>query len=95
MTVTAKLLKLFRVDQQLRGLKTRLTEADRFLSVQDKHLKAIEATHTANDAQLKKAKIAQQADETEAQSVGERMDLIRTQMDAAGNSKLYAAFLNE
>ena len=32
MTVTAKLLKLFRVDQQLRGLKTRLNAAERFLS---------------------------------------------------------------
>jgi len=95
MTVTAKLLKLFRVDQQLRGLKTRLTDAERFLSVQDKQLKAIEAAHAGNEAQLMKHKVAQQSDEVEATGIGDRMETIRTQMDAAGNSKLYAAFLTE
>ncbi|MGQ0627596.1 MAG: zinc ribbon domain-containing protein [Phycisphaerales bacterium] len=95
MTVTAKLLKLFRVDQQLRGLKTRLNAAERFLAEQEKQQKAIEAAHSGLEVQTRKAKAATASDEKEAKAVGERMETIRKQMDTASNSKLYSAYLTE
>ncbi len=95
MTVTAKLLKLFRVDQQLRGLKTRLNAAERFLAEQDKQLKAIEASLVSLETQTRKTKASLANDENEAKSIGQRMEHIRTQMETASNSKVYSAYLTE
>lgn len=95
MTVTAKLLKLFRVDQQLRGLKTRLNGAERFLQEQERQLKALETTHSGLETEVRKTKAGVANDENEAKSVGQRIEHIRKQMDSATNSKLYAAFLTE
>lgn len=93
MTVTAKLLRVFRVDQQLRGLRGRLDAAERFLAAQDKQLKDLDVRHAAAAAAVKSAKVAINTDESEAQSVEARMAVLREQMNAARTNKEYSAFL--
>lgn len=95
MTETAKLLRLFRVDQQLRGLRTRLDAAERFLAEQERQHKDISTRHATSAAQLKQFKTAVASDESEAATVEVRINKLREQMNAAKNNKEYSAFLTE
>ena len=95
MTVTAKLLRVFRVDQQLRGLKSRLNAAERFLAEQQRLLAEIDAKHQASQSLAKQLKVGVSTDEHEAAAVEARMAALREQMNAARTNKEYAAFLSE
>jgi predicted nucleic acid-binding Zn-ribbon protein len=95
MTVTAKLLRLFRVDQQLRGLRSRLEAAEAFLATQERLLAELDAKHAASEAQLKKTKVAVSGDEGEALTIAARMETLREQMKTAQTNKVYSAFLTE
>ncbi|MCW5766167.1 MAG: hypothetical protein KIT68_09360 [Phycisphaeraceae bacterium] len=95
MSVTAKILKLFRADQQIRGLRGRLDAAERFLSVQAQQLGEIEKKHGALSAMLKQLKATVAGDEGEAKRIDARIDALREQMNAARTNKEYTAFLNE
>ncbi len=95
MTVTVKLLRLFRVDQQLRGLQTRLHAAERFLATQEKQLKETLARQEAIVAQMRKDKAAVAGDEGEAALIDTRIEKVRNQMNACKTGKEYQAFQNE
>ncbi|MGD9689609.1 MAG: zinc ribbon domain-containing protein [Phycisphaerales bacterium] len=95
MTVTAKLLKLFRVDQQLRGLRTRLDAAERFLKVQSGQLAELEAKSESLSTQVRSAKAAIGTDESETAAIDARMATLREQMNSARTNKEYSAFLTE
>jgi predicted nucleic acid-binding Zn-ribbon protein len=95
MDVTARLVEVFHVDKQLRGLKSRLVGAEKFLADQDKDLTSLEGRRSGLDADLKKAS-AQAADaEGEMKRLDAKMATIRSQMDNAQNNKEYKAFLTE
>ncbi len=95
MTVTEQLLKLFRCDQQLRGLQTRLTAADRFLAEQSRLLKEAETKLATLEADIKKLKVSVSGQEGEAGSIDARMAQLREQMNAARTNKEYSAFVLE
>lgn len=95
MTVTAKLVKLFRVDQQLRGLRTRLDAAERFLKTQSDMLAEIEARHASLGTQVRTAKASIGGDESEAKAIDDKMAHLREQMNSARTNKEYSAFLTE
>lgn len=95
MTVTAKLLRLFRVDQQLRGLRTRLDAADRFLATQSALLAELDTRLDALTVQVRSAKAAIGNDESETATIDARMATLREQMNSARTNKEYAAFLSE
>jgi hypothetical protein len=95
MSVTAALLKVFRVDQQLRGLKSRLHAAERFLAEQEKLLKGVEDKHSQLSAQLKQLKVSISGEEGEAASIDARMAKLREAMNSAKTNKEYSAFLAE
>jgi predicted nucleic acid-binding Zn-ribbon protein len=95
MTVTAKLLRLFRVDQQLRGLRSRLDGAERFLNEQTKQLKDLETKHSTMSADLKKLKTAVAGDETESKTIQARIDSLREKMNATKTNKEYSALVTE
>ena len=95
MTVTAKLLKLYRVDQQLRGLQTRLHAAERFLTAQEKQLSDAIAKHEALSVQVRKDRASVAGDEGEAALVEQRINKIRDQMNSCKTGKEYAAFQAE
>jgi predicted nucleic acid-binding Zn-ribbon protein len=95
MDVTAKLLRVFNVDKQLRGLQSRLGSAERFLGEQTKEIEGLDSKRSTLDAQLK-TNAAQAADfEGEMARLDAKMATIRKQMDAAQTNKEYKAFLTE
>lgn len=95
MAETAKLLALFRVDKQIRGLTARLTDAERFLTEQRGHLERMETKTRAIDAQLRQLRAAIANEEGEAARLEERINVLREQMNAATTGKQYNAFLSE
>lgn len=95
MTETAKLLRLYRVDQQLRGLRTRLDAAEKFLAEQERQLRDLQQRQAQTASELKKLKAAISSDEGEVAGVDERIARIREQMNAAKTNKEYSAFLAE
>ncbi|XVJ60273.1 MAG: hypothetical protein HEQ23_13100 [Tepidisphaera sp.] len=95
MNVTAKLLALFNVEKQIRGLKGRLTAAERFLAEQDKQLGLIDSQKATIDQQVKQLMVAQRSAEAEAQKHSTRMASIKTQMESTTKSKDYTALLTE
>jgi uncharacterized protein len=95
MTVTASLLSLFRVDQQLRGLRTRLDAAERFLKSQSDQHQDLVSRFTAMELQVRTAKAAIGSDESETATIDARMANLREQMNAARTNKEYSAFLTE
>jgi len=95
MDVTAKLLRLYQVEKQLRGLQARLQAAEKFLAEQDKDLGSLSSKRSVLDQQIKVLK-AQAADrEGEVKRLDDRMATIRQQMDSAQTNKEYQAFLTE
>lgn len=95
MTVTSQLLQLFRVDQQLRGLRSRLETAERFLAQQQRQLKELETLIGGVDLQLKQLRVSVADGEGEAARLEARMATLREQMNSAKTSKEYNAFLSE
>jgi len=95
MTVTAKLLRLFRVEQQIRGLRTRLDAAERYLLEQDKQLAAIDAKMKLLQGQCRQLEAAAANEEGEANRVEARIAKLREQMNAAKTNKEYSTFLSE
>lgn len=95
MDVTSKLVEVFHVDKQLRGLKSRLKGAEKFLSDQDKDLSSLESSRSTLDADLKRLTALAHDSEGEMKRLDAKMATIRSQMDNAQNNKEYKAFLTE
>lgn len=95
MTETAKLLRLFRVDKQLRGLEGRLKVAERFLSEQDRLLEEAKTKKQSIEAQLRQLNATVANREGEAQQLEARIETLREQMNEAKTNREYKAFLTE
>ncbi|MBL8745842.1 MAG: hypothetical protein JNK58_05725 [Phycisphaerae bacterium] len=95
MTVTAKLLRLYLVDRQLRGLTSRLHAAEKYLADQDRLLKDLETRHTSLTSQLRLLEATSKNDEIEAAAIDARVETLRDRMNNAKTSKEHAALLTE
>jgi predicted nucleic acid-binding Zn-ribbon protein len=95
MDVTSKLVRVYVVDKQLRGLRSRLRGAERFLSEQDKELTSIESQRGALEGEIKKLSALAGDAEGEVKALDAKMAKIRAQMDNAQSNKEYKAFLTE
>jgi predicted nucleic acid-binding Zn-ribbon protein len=95
MSVTEKLLRVFRADQQLGGLQGRLKAAEKFLDEQTKLLAQIQARQDTLAAQLKQAQVAAADHEGEMARFDAKIDSLREQMNSAKTNKEYKAFLTE
>lgn len=95
MSVTKQLLDLFRVDKQLRGLKSRLDASERFLTQQSTQLADIEKSKSSTEAEFKKLKAVVSNEDGEAARLEARMTVLREQMNTAKTAKEYNAFLAE
>jgi len=95
MSVTEKLLRVFRVDQQLRGLQSRLRAAERFLDEQVRQLQQIDARRDTLSAQLKQLQAVAGDNEGEMKRLDARIETLREQMNNAKTNKEYKAFLTE
>lgn len=95
MTVTDSLLRVFRVDQQITGLKARLRAAERFLNEQVGHLDQIESQRSTNAAQIKQMSAAASDAEGEAARIEAHITELRERMNNASTNKEYKALLTE
>lgn len=95
MSVTKQLLELFRVDKQLRGLRSRLDQAERFLGQQQGLLTELDKQKGTLETQLKHLRATIANDEGEAARIDARVEVLREQMNSAKTAKEYAAFQNE
>lgn len=95
MHVTDRLVRLFRVDQQLRGLTSRLHGAERFLAEQTANIGKIDKQHKDLDAQIKHFSAEAKNSEGEMQRLDEKIAKLREQMDSAQTNREYKAFLTE
>jgi uncharacterized protein len=95
MTVTMQLLMLFRVDKQLRGLRSRLEGAERFLEQQKGLLRDIDEKKKSTGTQLKTLRASIANDEGEAARLEEKVTLVREQMNSLKTAKEYNAALTE
>ncbi len=95
MGVTGKLLALYRVDQQLRGLNARLRSAEAYLRQQEKLLADHATKREAIEAELKQAQATNHNDENEIKGIDERIEASRERMNNAQTSKEHSATLTE
>jgi len=95
MTVTAKLLRVFLVDQQLRGLKARLQGAERYLADQTRLVGELEKKSAALATMLRQLEATAHNDEVEAEGMDERIAALRERMNTAKTSKEHSALLTE
>jgi predicted nucleic acid-binding Zn-ribbon protein len=95
MSVVQDLLKLFRVDKQLRGLRSRLDNAERFLEQQRSLLKELDDKRGALEGQVRQLKAGIANDEGEAKRIEQKIATVREQMNAVKTAKEYNAGLAE
>ncbi len=92
---TSKLLKLYRVDQQLRGLTSRLKTASTYLEEQERKLERIAEQMQSLASQQRQLEAAAHNDETELKAADQRIELLRERMNNASTSKEHSALLVE
>ena len=95
MDVTTKLLRVFLVEKQIRGLTSRLNVAERFLAEQARQLKELDDKKETLDRQARalQAKVAD--GEGEMKRLDARTEALRSQMNNAQTNREYKAFLTE
>ncbi len=95
MSVTEKLLRLFRVDQQIRGLKSRVDSAERYLKQQDAQLEQLNAKREALIIQARQLEAAVHNNEAEMGALDARIATLRDKLNAATSNKEYTALLTD
>ncbi len=95
MSVTERLLRLYLIDKQLRGLKSRLGGAEKDLKEQARLLADLDARLGALHGQLKQAEASAHNDEVEATGIEQRIETLRERMNSSRTSKEHGACLTE
>ena len=95
MTVTERLLRVFRVDRQIDGLRSRLRAAERFLEQQNQQIEQIGQRRAALESQLRQLMAAQAEAEGESAQIEEHITVLRERMNTAKTNKEYKAILAE
>lgn len=95
MSVTDKLHKVFIVDTQIRGLRSKLRAAERFLNEQQRQLGELDKTRGAVESQLRQLTASSSNAEGEAQQLEEHIVELRERMNSAKTNKEYKALLTE
>lgn len=95
MDVTAKLLRVFLVDKQIRGLTARLGSAEKFLGEQVKQLGGLTTRRSQIESQLRVAQVAAAEREGEMKRLDVKIATLKEQMNSSQTNKEYKAFLTE
>ena len=95
MSATAKLYRVFLVEKQIRGLRSRLRTAERFLKQQEHQFGRATAAHTAAEGKYRRLRASILERENEGQTIDERINHLRAQMNEAKTNREYKAFLTE
>jgi predicted nucleic acid-binding Zn-ribbon protein len=95
MSLLQQLLALHRVDVQVRSLRSRLEQADRYLAGQQRQLDDLLAQRTDVENQRRQLQAQAATMEVESKSIDERVQRLRADLNQSGNTKQYNAILQE
>lgn len=95
MSTTEKLLKLYRVQQQLQSLRSRVDQAERYLGAQERQLRELQTQRDSLESQRRQLNAVAHNLEVEAQTADQRIEKLREQMNSAQNNKEYTALRTE
>ena len=95
MTKYEALHELYLVDQQVRGLQSRLDSAQAHVRAQNNKLEALNKQLTDLSDQHRQAQATEANLENEVKSIEQRIAKLRDQMNSAKTNKEYSAFLVE
>ena len=95
MNHTQQLLRVYRVDQRIEGLQSRLKAAEQFLGNQERQLSKLSQRATSLESQLRQVRAVQADEEGEVERLSVRIADLKEQMNAAASNKEYQAFLSE
>ncbi len=95
MPAIEKLLRLHKVEQQLRGLRSRIDSAQRYLDAQSAQLADLNTRHEALLGQVRQLEATSHNQETELGAIDDRIAKLREQLNSAKTNKEYSAFLTE
>jgi len=95
LSLQEKLYDLFLLDQQVRGLRTRLDAATRRHKAQRARLEQFRQQHDELTAQYKHAQAEVSGMEKDATEANDRVTKLREQMNSVRNNKEYSAMLVE
>jgi len=95
MTLVDQLRNLFRVDAQIRGLRSRVDAAERYLAAQNRLLRELEDRNHELQQRRRQLKATIANLESEGDALDERINELRERLNVAPNNKQYAALLDE
>jgi predicted nucleic acid-binding Zn-ribbon protein len=95
MALVDSLLTLYRVDSQVRGLRSRLDSAQRYLKTQEEQLTALVQQQQEMHTRKRQVQAALATLELEIKSIDERLEKLRGELNSAPNNKQYTAVLTE
>jgi len=95
MTLMESLIRLNLVDAQLRGLRSRLTTAERYLKGQQAKQEEHQGRQQELKSRKKQVKAAIGNKEIEVQAIDARLEKLRNELNEAVTNKVYSAVLTE
>jgi len=95
MSITDRLLHLYRIDQQIQGLTTRVHAARTYAQSQKQQLSELEARRRAAQTQARQIAATAANLETDVKGLDERIESLRKRMNEANSAKEYKATLTE
>ncbi len=95
MSITDKLLSLYRIDQQIQGLTSRVNAARRYYETQQRQLTDLESRRNAAQTQARQIAASAANLETDVKGLDARIEELRKRMNEAQSAKEYKAVLTE
>ena len=95
MTLIEDLLTLYRVERQLRGLRSRVDSAETYLRIQQRQLNTLQERQEELETHKRQRQAHAGNLETEGEAVDERAAKLRDELNESSNTRQYQAVLNE